>query len=73
MGVILTGPSYIYDDNMYVIKNTQRLESTLKRKKNSICYHEIRDSVAMVESLTSHISTNFNHANIFDKDIVWKK
>jgi hypothetical protein len=41
MGVPVTGPSYIYGDNMSVIHNTQRPESTLKKKSNSICYHAI--------------------------------
>ena len=35
MGVPLSGPSYIYGDNMSVIHNTQRPESTLKKKNNS--------------------------------------
>jgi hypothetical protein len=52
MGVPLTGPTYIYGDNMSVVHNTQRPESVLKKKSNSICYHAIRESVAMGESLT---------------------
>lgn len=38
MGIPLSGPSYIYGDNMSVIHNTQRPESTLKKKSNAICY-----------------------------------
>jgi hypothetical protein len=37
MGVPLTGPAYVYGDNMSVIHNTQRPESTLKKKPNEIC------------------------------------
>ena len=47
MGVSLSGPSYIYGDNMSVIHNTQRPESTLKKKSNSVCYHAVREAVAM--------------------------
>ena len=36
-GVPLTGPTYIYGDNMSVIYNTSRPEWTLKKKSNSIC------------------------------------
>jgi hypothetical protein len=36
MGVSVSGPSYIYGDNMSVIHNTQRPESTLKKKSNSV-------------------------------------
>ena len=37
MGVPLSGPTLMYGDNMSVIYNTQRPESTLKKKSNSIC------------------------------------
>ena len=35
-GVPISGTSYIYGDNMSVIHNTQRPESILKKKRNSI-------------------------------------
>ena len=47
MGVRISGPTYIYGDNMSVIRNTQRPESTLRKKSNSICYHALRELVAM--------------------------
>ena len=37
MGLPLTGPTYVYGDNMSVIYNKSRPESTLKKKSNSIC------------------------------------
>jgi hypothetical protein len=67
MGVALSGPTYIYGDNMSVIHNTQRPESTLKKKSNSICYHAVRESVAMGESITGHVSTHNNPADIATK------
>ena len=67
MGVPISGPSYIYGDNMSVIHNTQRPESTLKKKSNSICYHAVRESVAMGESLTGHIATTENPADLATK------
>ena len=36
MGVPLTGLTYVYGDNMSIIYNTSRPESTLKKKRNSI-------------------------------------
>jgi hypothetical protein len=69
MGVPLLGPTYVYGDNMSVIHNTQRPESTLKKKSNSICYHAIRESVAMKESLTGHIASKDNPADIATKII----
>ena len=67
MGVPLSGPSYIYGDNMSVIYNTQRPESTLRKKSNSICYHAIRESVAMGESKTTHIRSEENPADLGTK------
>jgi hypothetical protein len=67
MGVPLSGPSYLYGDNMLVIHNTQRPESTLKKKANSICYHAVQESVAMDESLTGHVSTHNNPAHLATK------
>jgi len=69
MGVPLTGPTYVYGDNMSVIHNTQRPESTLKKKSNEICYHFSRESVAMGETLTGHIDTNENPADLATKVI----
>jgi hypothetical protein len=36
MGMVLIGPTYVYGDNMYVVHNTQRPNSVLKKKSNSI-------------------------------------
>ena len=67
MGIGISGPSYIYGDNMSVIYNTQRPESTLRKKSNAICYHAVRESVAMGESLTGHIKSTENPADIATK------
>jgi hypothetical protein len=69
MGVHLDGPCYINGDNMSVIHNTQQPESVLKKKLNSVCYHTVREAVAVGECLTSHISTNDNPANLCTKII----
>ena len=61
------GPSHIYGDNMSVIYNTQKPESTLRKKSNSICYHAVRESVAMGESLTTHVRTQHNYADLLTK------
>ena len=69
MGIQISGPTYIYGDNMSVIHNTQRPESVLKKKNNAICYHAIRESVAMGESKTGHIPTDENVADLATKII----
>jgi hypothetical protein len=73
MGVGISGPSYIYGDNMSVIPNTQQPESMLKKKSNSICYHAVQESVAMGKSLTGHIGTNENVGNLAWKVLYGQK
>ena len=47
MGVPIDRPTYIFGENMSVIYNTSRPESQLKNKLNIICYHAVREVVAM--------------------------
>jgi hypothetical protein len=67
MGIPLSGSTYIYGDNMSQVTNSSRPESTLKKKFNSICYHAIRESVAMGETLLTHIRTGENLADFLTK------
>jgi hypothetical protein len=64
MGVALSGPTFVYGDNMYVVHNTQRPESVLKKKSNSIFYHAVRESAAMGESIIGHVPSVDNPADI---------
>jgi hypothetical protein len=63
MGVPFSGPPYIYGNKKSQVTNSSRPESTLKKKCNSICYHAIRESVAMGETLLMHIRTGKNLAD----------
>ena len=67
MGIPLVGPSYIFGDNKSQVTNSTRPESTLKRKCNSICYHFIRESVAMGESVVTHLWTGHNSSDLMTK------
>jgi hypothetical protein len=67
MGVPLSGPTYVYGDNKSQVTNLSRPELTLKKKCNSICYHAIRESVAMGETLLMHIRTGDNLADFLTK------
>jgi hypothetical protein len=67
MGVPLSGPTYIYGDNKSQVTNSSRPESTFKKKCNSICYHAIHESVAMGETLLTHIKTGDNLADFLTK------
>jgi hypothetical protein len=67
MGVPMKGASYVYGDNMSVVTNVSKPELTLKKKSNSICYHAVREAVAMDETLVAHIPTKKNLADLFTK------
>ena len=44
----ISGPSCIYGDIMSVVHNTSKPESVLRKKRNSVCYHAVCETVAMV-------------------------
>jgi hypothetical protein len=69
MGIPIEGPAYVYGNNMSVIHNAQRPESMLKKKSNSVCYHCCRESVAMNETMTGHVPTKQNRADLCAKVI----
>ena len=67
VGIPWSGPTYIYGNNKSQVTNSSRPELTLKKKCNSICYHAIRESVAMGETLLMHIRTGENLADFLTK------
>jgi hypothetical protein len=67
MGVTLSGATYVYGENTYVVHSTQRPESVLKKKSNSMCFHAVRDSAAMEESIIGHVPSVDNPADICTK------
>jgi hypothetical protein len=69
MGVTIYGPTYVYGDNMLVVHNTQRPESVLKNKSNTICYHAVRESSVMGESIIVHVPSVNNPADICTKAV----
>ncbi|KAL7523055.1 hypothetical protein ACHAWF_000342 [Thalassiosira exigua] len=72
MGVPISGPTFIYGDNMSVINNTSKPESVLKKKSNSICNHVVWESVASGECLMTHIPTLKNFADLLTKVLFGK-
>jgi hypothetical protein len=69
MGVAIYGPTYVYGNNMSVVHSTQRPESVLKKKSNAICYHAVRESAAMGESIIVHIPSVNKPAYICTKAV----
>ena len=46
LGIPIDGSASVFCDNMSVVMNTTRPESTLKKKHNAIAYHRVRKAVA---------------------------
>jgi hypothetical protein len=67
MGAALSVPTYVYGHNMSIAHNVQRPEYVLKKKSNYICYHVLRESSAMGESIIGHVSSVDNPADICTK------
>ena len=63
MGIAKSGPSYIYGDNMLAMYNTSKPEFPLK----IVCYNAILESVAMRESLVSHITSSESDPDLVPK------
>ena len=73
MGVPLTGPTYVYGNNMSVIYNISRPELTLKKKRNYICYHAVREVVASGECLTTHCKIGDNYSDVMNNVLYGQK
>jgi hypothetical protein len=73
MGVSIDGPSFIYGDNMSVIHNTQRPESTLKKKHNAINYHRCREAIAAGHVRVAWINGQDNLADALTKVLVGER
>jgi hypothetical protein len=67
MGIPVEEPTYTYVDNMSVVHNASRPESTLKKKSNAICYNYCRESCAMGEHLVGHVPSELNPSDICTK------
>jgi hypothetical protein len=66
-GVTLGGPTFVYGDNMYVVHNTQRPESVLKKNSNSIFYHAVCRSAVVGEQIIGHVPSVDTPADICTK------
>lgn len=46
MGIPIEGLIYIFRDNKHYLVNLSHPESTMKKKKNSIAYHNVHEGYA---------------------------
>ena len=69
MGIPISGALYVYGDTMFVINNTSKPESTLKKKCNAIAYHAVHESMAMGETIKKHVRSENNLADLLTNEI----
>jgi len=69
MGVPIEGPANVLVDNDSVVKNSTIPSSTLQRKHNSICYHFVRESIAMKQICVTYIPSNENLSDMLTKQL----
>ena len=69
MGIPISGPLYIYGDNMSFVHNTSKPESVSRKKSNSVCYHAVCESVAVGESLVRNMPICENITDLVRKVI----
>ena len=67
------GPSNVCGDNQLVLCNTTMLDSSLKKKSQSIAYHLMREDVARNEWRTTYASTLLIKADLLMKTLSGEK
>ena len=67
MGVPILGPAEVRCDNMSVVYNTTRPESTLKKKSEAIAYNYVRERAAMGVLQVYYVKSTENLADCLTK------
>jgi hypothetical protein len=70
MGIPFDNATTIYCDNEVVVKNMTAPESTLKKKRNTICHHHAQEALAAGHIPVCKILGTENPANVFMKVVV---
>ncbi len=66
-GIPLDGPANVFCDNNSVVINSTIPTSTLKKKHNSIAYHQVREAVAANTLQIAKVQSNENLADLLTK------
>ena len=69
-GIPVEDPMNVFYDNEFVFKNMTIPDSTLKKKHTSICYHQLREAVALGTMWVAKEGTATNFADLFTKPLV---
>ena len=66
-GIPAKGPAELFCDNISVIKNLSIPTSALKKRRDDICYHRLREAQAAGVLQVGWIPGEFNLADLFTK------
>ena len=69
MGIPLDGLANVLTDNNSVVKNCTSPASTLQKKHNSICYHYVREAVAVNCIRIAFVPSSENLADLLTKPL----
>ena len=61
--------TYIFGDNQYVLVNSSKPHSSLKKKSSSIAFHFVREGVVKDEWRVAYLNTNYNPADMATKSL----
>ena len=67
MGIPLDGHAHVRCDNMSVVSNSSKPESTLKKKSNAVAYHYVRENVANGVCRIAYEPSTTNLADLLTK------
>jgi hypothetical protein len=70
--VPLDGPSWMFGDNLSVIKSSTIPSSTLKKRHNALAYHRVREAIACKIIRFVHIASEHNPADVLSKHM-WSR
>ena len=72
-GIPLYGPTDVLCDNMSVVNNSSKIESTLNKKHSSLAYHAVRWSAAAGIIRVGWVQTDLNLADAMTKRLTVTK
>ncbi len=70
LGIPVTTPCHMYGDSSSVIQNVTRPDSPLKKKNLALCYHFVRENVAIKSINPIKLGSKDNFADLLTKPLV---
>jgi hypothetical protein len=67
LGIPIDGSANVFCDNMSVVMNTTRPESTIKKEHNAMAYHSVREALAAGIICITKMSIESNLADMLTK------